>query len=187
MSSLFSNNCYFDSNPYVLSQFQVKPFPPLFDAMQTYEQELKTGAPVQAFTTSYNIQNHIKQMNHYDFGRIHQIEQNHSSSKKISLLGISEKKSKLLLSDNRVGIKFLNSNSTDKKVNLKHLAKIKEKNGRKGNHMNLIYNKNQSSTGLRQMNNDIFTQNDININKNNNNNLILHIKKNMNENKTIIL
>ena len=25
-------------------------------------------------------------MNHYDFGRIHQIEQNHSSSKKISLL-----------------------------------------------------------------------------------------------------
>ena len=105
------------------------------------------------------------------------------NSKKISLLGISEKKSKLLLSDNRVGIKFLNSNSTDKKVNLKHLAEIKEKNGRKGNHMNLIYNKNQSSTGLRQMNNDIFTQNDININKNNNNNLILHIKKNMNENK----
>ena len=105
------------------------------------------------------------------------------NSKKISLLGISEKKSKLLFSDNRVGIKFLNSNSTDKKANLKHLAEIKEKNGRKGNHMNLIYNKNQSSTGLRQMNNDIFTQNDININKNNNNNLILHIKKNMNENK----
>ena len=89
----------------------------------------------------------------------------------------------MLFSDNRVGIKFLNSNSTDKKVNLKHLAEIKEKNGRKGNHINLIYNKNQSSTGLRQMNNDIFTQNDININKNNNNNLILHIKKNMNENK----
>ena len=105
------------------------------------------------------------------------------NSKKISFLGISEKKSKLLFSDNRVGIKFLNSNSTDKKANLKHLAEIKEKNGRKGNHINLIYNKNQSSTGLRQINNDAFTQNDININKNNNNNLILHIKKNMNENK----
>ena len=43
MSSFFNNNGYFDSDLHELSQFQLNPFPPLFDAMQTYEQELKTG------------------------------------------------------------------------------------------------------------------------------------------------
>ena len=46
--------------------------------------------------------------------------------------------------------------------------------------MNLLNNKNLSSLGIRQNNNDIFTQNDINIHDNN---IILHIKKNMIDNK----
>ena len=102
------------------------------------------------------------------------------NSKKISFLGMSEKRSKLLFCDNKIGIKYINSNSIDKKANFKHLAEIKEKNARKRNKMNLLNNKNLSSLGIRQNNNDIFTQNDINIHDNN---IILHIKKNMIDNK----
>ena len=102
------------------------------------------------------------------------------NSKKISFLGMSEKRSKLLFCDNKIGIKYINSNSIDKKANFKHLAEIKEKNARKRNKMNLLNNKNLSSLGIRQNNNDIFTQNDINMHDNN---IILHIKKNMIDNK----
>ena len=102
------------------------------------------------------------------------------NSKKISFLGMSEKRAKLLFCDNKIGIKYINSNSIDKKANFKHLAEIKEKNARKRNKMNLLNNKNLSSLGIRQNNNDIFTQNDINIHDNN---IILHIKKNMIDNK----
>ena len=94
MSSLFNNNCFFDSDPHILSQFQLKPFPPLFDAMQTYEQELKTGLSEQKFTTTHNIQMHIKHMNHFEYGYIHKIEQNYSNSKKTSLLYDSNTKTK---------------------------------------------------------------------------------------------
>jgi hypothetical protein len=102
------------------------------------------------------------------------------NSKKISFLGMSEKRAKLLFCDNKIGIKYINSNSIDKKANFKHLAEIKEKNARRRNKMNLLNNKNLSSLGIRQNNNDIFTQNDINIHDNN---IILHIKKNMIDNK----
>ena len=94
MSSLFNNNCFFDSDPHILSQFQLKPFPPLFDAMQTYEQELKIGPSEQKFTTTHNIQMHIKHMNHFEYGYIHKIEQNYSNSKKTSLLYDSNTKTK---------------------------------------------------------------------------------------------
>ena len=94
MSSLFNNSCFFDSDPYFLSQFQLKPFPGLFDAINAYKSEIKNGAPIQATTTSVNISKYIVKINHYDFGHIHQIEQNNSNSKKTSLLYDSNTKTK---------------------------------------------------------------------------------------------
>ena len=106
------------------------------------------------------------------------------NSKKIAFLGMTEKRSKLLFYDNKNGLKFTNNiNSVDKKLNFKPLAEIKEKNnGKKRNQMNqlsLINNKNFSSLELRP-NNNALTQNDVVMNDNN---IILHIQKNLVDNK----
>jgi len=106
------------------------------------------------------------------------------NSKKIAFLGMTEKRSKLLFYDNKNGLKFTNNiNSVDKKLNFKPLAEIKEKNnGKKRKQMNqlsLINNKNFSSLELRP-NNNALTQNDVVMNDNN---IILHIQKNLVDNK----
>ena len=106
------------------------------------------------------------------------------NSKKIAFLGMTEKRSKLLFYENKNGLKFNNNiNITDKKLNFKPLAEIKEKNnGKKRNQMNqlsLMNNKNFSSLELRPSNNTL-TQSDV---FKNDNNIIVHIQKNLVENK----
>ena len=94
-----------------------------------------------------------------------------------------EKRSKLLFYDNKNGLIFHNNSNvaiTDKKINLnlKPLTKIKGKNEANKNQSTLI-NKNFSSVELRPKNTQP-NQNNISMNDNN---IIMHIKKNLNENK----
>ena len=105
-------------------------------------------------------------------------------SKKIAFIGVQDKKAKLLFYENKNNLKFNNNmNTFDKKMNLKPLAEIKEKNNvRKRNNLNqvgLLYNKNFSSVELRP-NNNALTQNDAPVNDNN---IILQMQQNINDNK----
>ena len=104
--------------------------------------------------------------------------------KKVVFIRMPEKKSKLLFYDNKNTLKFNNNlNMPDKKLNFKPLAEIKEKNsGRKRNQINqksLMNNKNLSSLELKP-NNNALTQNDMAIKDNN---IIIHIQKNLDENR----
>ena len=105
-------------------------------------------------------------------------------NKKVAFIGMSEKRSKLLFYENKNGLKLNNNiNINDKKLNLKPLAEIKEKNNRRKrnqiNQISLMNNKNFSSVELRPNNNSL-TQNDVVMNDNN---ILLHIQKNLGENK----
>ena len=104
--------------------------------------------------------------------------------KKVAFIGMPEKKSKLLFYDNKNALKFnMNINNADKKMNLKHLAEIKEKNSRSkrnpNKQINLIHNKNFSSLEIRPNNNSL-TQNDMGLIDNN---IISHFQKNLDNNK----
>ena len=105
------------------------------------------------------------------------------NSRKVVFIGMPEKRSKLLFYDNKNGLIFHNNSNvaiTDKKINLnlKPLTKIKGKNEANKNQSTLI-NKNFSSVELRPKNTQP-NQNNISMNDNN---IIMHIKKNLNENK----
>ena len=107
------------------------------------------------------------------------------ATKKLAFIGNSEKRSKLLFYENKNNLKFNNNmNNLDKKLNLKPLAEIKDKNnGRKRNQIqqiSLINNKNYSSIELRTNNNSL-TQNNVVVKDNN---ILLHFQRDLIDNKS---
>ena len=108
-------------------------------------------------------------------------------TKKQALIGVKEKRSKLLFYENKNNLMFnnnnnLNANTTEKKLDLKPIIKNIEKynNGRNKQQMNQInlINKNFSSLELRPKNHSL-TQNDI---INNDKNILLNIQENLEDN-----